>query len=1086
MSSLEIEKEKTFLEKISNKLKDNDTKSIVFLLFFAFFARILFSLIFNTGHPTDLTNFKVWAMDVNKKGIFDFFQPAPKGTWCDYPPGYIWILYFFGKIYSFIDPTFANWSGSVFSMFIKLPGIISDILSTYAIYYLSRRYVPTQIAMASATIFAFQPAIFYESAVWGQMDSVTLLFLILSIIFLIDKKYDLAILITALNCMMKPQGILLIPLIAFVSIYNTSLGFFYNKKSDSINALKKIGLGFLYSFLLVFTLTLPITKNFVNVIPWLFEHYTAQANLYPYSAIQSFNLWAITGLWQNDSRTILGISHKIWGLFLYAVFYAFACYYYVLKSKSEKEEIEKNNSLLEKEITKACDNFEKLKISNEAEIKNIDSQIENAIEQSNIDDFKKLKLTKENEIKECTSKLQNIKETLVKSSKNYEGVALIHAATIALLAFFIFPTRMHERYLFPGLSFLAISASMNFKLKNLYYTISGIFLLNLFYEFPGDKPNIGAPPFMTSLANFLKSGQMYTNNFGLHWYTLFAIANVYIVFTIFMKLWKEKPVEVDENELIKQTQSILVSNKDIDKKSFILPKPTKIDLKDWGYILGISIISFISRYLFLASPEEMVFDEVYHARAAGEYLRGLHPFEWVHPPLAKLLISVGVNIFGLNSFGWRIMPVIFGTLFIPVMYIFGKSLFEKRVAGILAATIIAVDGVFFVQSRTAMTNIFATFFQLTSIMFFWLYVQSDFHKEKSVKKYTFFALSGLFISLALSTRWTSMGALAFILGSMIWYKLLFNITIDDVVKVNLTPLFEKINKKQIPFLILFSIFFVLLPAIVYIISYIPFLTLNHTVQDIIDMQKGIYTYHKNLRDPHPYYSEWYTWPFLIRPTWYYFRDFKDGTMAGIIALGNPAIWWSSIFVTIFALYKAIKEKQANLLYTGLGFVILYLPWAVSPRIKNFNHYLFEAIPYACLSITFLIIYLWEKGNAKKENLAQEDINFNRLAYASMGILGFSSIFIGLLALWTLQLKHTFPIAFLQPYSQRMFDSVGYLLMSLFAILFYTLYENGKFRTLSVLYFSSIIGMFIFFYPLFSGYPMQWWYYSLHIWMNSWI
>lgn len=1072
LSSHDIEKEKTFFEKISDKLKDNETKSILFLLFFAFFTRILISLIFNTGHPTDLTNFKVWTMDVNKKGIFDFFQPAPKGTWCDYPPGYIWILYFFGKIYSFIDPTFANWSGSLFSTVIKLPGIIADILSTYAIYYLGRRYVPSQIAMVSATIFAFQPAIFYESAIWGQMDSVTLLFLILSVIFLIDKKYELSIVITALNCMMKPQGILLIPLIAFITLYN--------------KAFKKIALGVLYSFILVFALTLPVTKNFVNVIPWLFEHYTAQANLYPYSAIQSFNLWAITGLWQPDSRTILGVSHKLWGLVLYLIFYAFACYYYLLKSKSEKEELEKNNSLLEKEISKASDNFEKLKIENENEIKNIVLQIESDTDLSNIEELENLKTEKENEIKACSSKMQNIKDTLIKSSRNYEGVAIIHAATIALLAFFIFPTRMHERYLFPGLSFLAISACMNFKLKNLYYTISGIFLINLLFEFPGDKTNIGAPPFMNSLANFLKSGAMYTNNFGLHWYTLFALANVYIVFTIFMKLWKEKPVEVDENELIRQTQELLSINKNNDKKSFELPKPSKIDLKDWGYILGLSVLSFISRYLFLASPEEMVFDEVYHARAAGEYLRGLHPFEWVHPPLAKLLIAVGVDVFGLNSFGWRIMPVIFGTFFIPVMYIFGKSLFQKRAAGILAATIIAIDGVFFVQSRTAMTNIFATFFQLTSVMFFWLYVQSDFHKEKTAKKYTFFALSGLFISLALATRWTSMGALAFILGSMIWYKLLFNLTFDDVIKVNLKPLFDQINKKQIPFLILFSLFFVILPVIVYITSYIPYLSLNHTVQEVLDMQKGIYTYHKNLRDPHPYYSEWYTWPFLIRPTWYYFRDFKDGSMAGIIALGNPAIWWSSVFVTIFALYKAIKEKQANLLYTGLGFVILYLPWAVSPRIKNFNHYLFEAIPYACLSITFLIIYLWEKGNEKKENLAQEDINFNRLAYASMGILGISSLSIGLLALWTLQLKHPFPIAFLQPYSQRMFDSVGYLLMSLFAILFYTLYENGKFRTLSVLYFSSIIGMFIFFYPLFSGYPMQWWYYSLHIWMNSWI
>lgn len=1000
--SQEIETQKT-KSSFWDKFKEPEYKSLLILLGIALVVRLLFSLIFNSGHPTDINNFKVWGLESAKRGIYTFFQPTPTGVWCDYPPGYIYILYAFSKVYQIFDPTFQHWSGTIFTTFIKFPGIIADIFNVAIIYTLTRKYVPHVIAMSSASLYAFHPAIFYESTIWGQMDSVSTLFLLMSVIYLMEKKYASSVFITAVNCLMKPQGILLIPFIGFVLLYK--------------KAFKQTAIGVASSFALVFALTLPITKDITEVLPWLWEHYTAQADLYPFSSIQAFNLWALTGVWKNDTRTILGVTHKLWGLILFIGLYLSAIGYYVIRSKETETENKKKKDI-------------------------------------NLIPFT-------------------------------ENLTLINASTIILIGFFMLPTRMHERYLFPGLTFLAISAALNFKFKNIYYILSGIFFINLLYEFPGDKTNLGSPILITNLANFLKSGTMYNTNFGVFWFTPFVIANLYLFGLLLMKLWKEQLVEVDENEVLKlENENKVKEDSNVTSKNFIIPALQKIDSKDWMYIGLIALGSTLLRLFYLTYPEEMIFDEVYHSRAAAEYLRGISPFEWVHPPLAKLLISVGVYFFGLNSFGWRIVPVLFGTLFVPVMYIFGKTMFEKRSLGVLAAVIISLDGVFFVQSRTAMTNIIATFFQITAVLFFWLYVQNDYHKEKK-KAFIFFTFSGIFMSLALASRWTSMGALAFILGSMIWYKLLFNMTFEDLIKFNFKPIIDKISLKELPFWIYALICFAVFPAIAYVLAYIPYLNLNHTISEMLEMQKNIYNYHKNLRDPHPYYSEWYTWPFLIRPTWYYFRDFKDGTMAGIIALGNPAIWWSSLFVTGFSIFKALKEKKAHLLYIGLGFIILYLPWAVSPRIKNYNHYLFEAIPYACLSITYLLNYLWEKGNEQKE-LNQEDKNFNLMAMISVGALALSSLFVGGLALWTLQWKNPFPISFLANYQQNLFNSVPYMLASLSAIIIYTLYENSKYKTLSIIYGLSIVGMFIFFYPMYAGYPMSWTYYSLHIWMKSWI
>jgi dolichyl-phosphate-mannose--protein O-mannosyl transferase/Gpi18-like mannosyltransferase len=1028
-------------------LKQPEVRSIIGLLAITLISRLVISLLFNTGHPTDINNFRAWTIESTKRGIHDFFLPPPQGIWCDYPPGYIYILYILGKIYSIFDPTLSTWSSTPFTTFVKFPGIIADVANVYLIFKLTRRYIPFPIAITAATIYAWHPAVFYESAVWGQMDSVTVFFLLLSVIMTIDHKYALAIFATCLNCLMKPQGILLIPFIGFIILYN--------------KAFKQLIIGLVASFAFIFLITYPITGSFSQVIPWLWEHYMAQANLYPFSSIQTFNLWALTGLWQNDSRTILGVTHKTWGLLFFVAFYASCLYYYVKKSKADPDGEKGNN----------------------------------------------------------------------------EALAIIHAATLILLGFFLLPTRMHERYLFAGISFLAVSAALNYRLLNMYYLMSVTFLINLFYEFPGDKTNLQAPQFMTNFANFLKSGSMYTEDLGFFWFTPIAVLNILVIGNITYKLWKERMVEVDEKELSEfedKVPEVPVEG----KRFFSVPPIQQFDKKDWQIILVLSVISFLMRVFYLRFPEEMIFDEVYHARAAGEYLRGIHPFEWVHPPLAKLLIASGADIFGLNSFGWRIMPVIFGTFFIPVLYILGKSLFGRRSLAIIAAVLVSLDGVFFVQSRTAMTNIFATFFQLASVMFFWLYFQYDYHQENKSRANTFFMLSGLFISLALATRWTSLGALAFILGALIWYKFLFNITVKEVFagKYNriifgtggsvivlyllskwlpaktlliilvilylLLPLLLSIYKrafkvsedsvlnqtfsgKGIFFWYLAFFSFAVLPAVIYLMAYIPYMSLNHTVQEVLDMQEGIYSYHKNLRDPHPYYSEWYTWPFLTRPTWYYFRDFKNGTMGGIIALGNPAIWWPSVFATIYVLYRAIKEKQSALLYIGLGFVVLYLPWAVSPRIKNFSHYLFEAIPYACLCLTYIVGVLWDKGNQKKE-LNQEDKTFNMLALSAIGIILVSLLFIGFLALWTVQLKYPFPIPFLQPYSQKMFDSATYLFISLFGISLYTLFENSKYRALSVVYVSTVVGMFLFFYPLYSGYPMYWWYYSIYIWFKSWV
>ena len=69
----------------------------------------------------------------------------------------------------------------------------------------------------------------------------------------------------------------------------------------------------------------------------------------------------------------------------------------------------------------------------------------------------------------------------------------------------------------------------------------------------------------------------------------------------------------------------------------------------------------------------MYFDEIYHGRTGFETLHGLPIYETTHPPLGKDLIAVGIALFGMNPFGWRIMGALFGVAMVPVFYLLARG-----------------------------------------------------------------------------------------------------------------------------------------------------------------------------------------------------------------------------------------------------------------------------------------------------------------------------------------------------------------------------------------------------------------------------
>lgn len=367
-------------------------------------------------------------------------------------------------------------------------------------------------------------------------------------------------------------------------------------------------------------------------------------------------------------------------------------------------------------------------------------------------------------------------------------------------------------------------------------------------------------------------------------------------------------------------------------------------------LAAILLFSLLTRLWRLDYPKRFMFDEVYHAFTAQAYAqndpRGYEwwnpspvegtAYEWLHPPLSKLLMATGIVIFGDNSFGWRVFSALFGTACVLLIYLIGRELFKKENVGLLAAFLFAMDGLALVESRIAMNDIFLTCFSLAAFYFL-----IKFRADKKVKIGNLVA-AGFFIGLAISTKWTGVYNLL-IVGFMFltkgwkWFKRF---------------LFQPRN-----WIITFSIF-IILPVSIYLLSYGQFWLQKHSWQQFVMLHKQIWWYQTGLTATHPYQSSALSWPLLIRPVYFYVNRQAD-LIANIYAMGNPFVWWGGLISLPLVIWRAIKKRYWQLGLIVFAYLIFFLPWAFSPRIMFIYHYL-PSVAFLCLFLGWTLNWLKEK------------------------------------------------------------------------------------------------------------------------------
>ncbi len=357
------------------------------------------------------------------------------------------------------------------------------------------------------------------------------------------------------------------------------------------------------------------------------------------------------------------------------------------------------------------------------------------------------------------------------------------------------------------------------------------------------------------------------------------------------------------------------------------------------------------------------FDEILYAGTAYEFLHGLKATEWTHPPLGKIIIAVGMQLFGTTPFGWRIAGTLFGIAMLPVLYLFAKRMVKETWISAVTTILFAFDFMHFTQTRIATIDVFVTFFILCMYYFMYCYLQTGFYDSRLPKALLPLGLCGISMGLAIACKWTGFYAGAGL--AVLFFRHLY-LRYREYRFAKTEPagrseglLHQEIVDKFIPRMLktlcFCLIFFVVIPCCIYLVSYLPFHDGEHTglVTTMLDNQKDMFSYHTTWEGEHNYSSRWYEWPTMVRPMLYDSMQISDTIGEGITAFGNPLVWWAGIPAAFLLFWWAYRRKDKTAGFLLVAYLAQYLPWLPVQRITYIYHY-FPSVPFVVLMLGYLI------------------------------------------------------------------------------------------------------------------------------------
>jgi dolichyl-phosphate-mannose-protein mannosyltransferase len=405
-------------------------------------------------------------------------------------------------------------------------------------------------------------------------------------------------------------------------------------------------------------------------------------------------------------------------------------------------------------------------------------------------------------------------------------------------------------------------------------------------------------------------------------------------------------------------------------------------------VLGLATL--VTRLWDISYPADRVFDEAYYPPEAREILELGYEYNRgytfiVHPPLGKLLIAIGEQLFGYDSFGWRVPSAIAGTIAVVVLTRLARRLTGSTLLGLVAGLLLALDGFSFSLGRIGLLDVFLQMFVVCAVAC--LVVDRDQVRDRvrdgaermtDRMTRTGFRLgprgwriaAGVLFGSACAVKWSGIYFLAFFaLLSLWWDRSAWR-------EAGVTRPTRVALRRGLPGA---AWALGVLPVLTYLASFTgwfrgensqgrhwadqhpdtAFPWIPGALRSLWHMHGEWLRFHNGLSTPHPWESSPWSWLVDGRPILLWNPQGLTGpdgnpVIRYILMLGTPTLWFAFAPAMLWLLWRVVARRDQAALTVAVAIAAGWLTWFVNLDRTMFIFYMAPALPFFVLAVTLVL------------------------------------------------------------------------------------------------------------------------------------
>jgi len=349
------------------------------------------------------------------------------------------------------------------------------------------------------------------------------------------------------------------------------------------------------------------------------------------------------------------------------------------------------------------------------------------------------------------------------------------------------------------------------------------------------------------------------------------------------------------------------------------------------------LIGVVAQALFsyrLTTPGKIMFDEVHYVPAARKLLTLAMPANTEHPLVGKEIIAAGIALFGDGPLGWRAFSTLAGTATVLGVFWIAWLTFGRTRTAALAAEFALLNFTVFVQARIAMLDGFmAALVVLATAVLLW-----SMRARTAWGAWPRWLLGSVLLGLAVGAKWTAVPFVGYAGAAFLIVRL------TDA-HCSRRSVWWGLNARghrhwpglaAVPALLTLG----LVSIGVYFATFTPALYYHDMplrLDGLLSFQRDMYAQQIQVLPRHPYQSQWWSWPLMIRPIWYLY-EYVDGANRGVLMIGNPVVLWGGLMAVAACAYAGWRDRSLHLIGAGALWAGAFLPWIVIPKSLGFFYY----------------------------------------------------------------------------------------------------------------------------------------------------